>query len=423
MLFLTLSIQITSIGIVNIVFNIFNNRKRLVRSPYDGNTIIINEETEELKIKKVINALNKQFTKDEINQYYDKLKEDEKRNYLLMSAIISNPFYNDEDLKNIEGYLNYLNDNPYIDYETIYKLLKSSIIKESKKIDGASAMYYSDKNLILYSDSSSILHEIFHLENKYLMLHEYDEDFQDWFNEASSEVLAGEYQNNKSYTYSCECAALRLVTNLIGSDCILKARSIGDFSVITNNLINKGAKEDTINKTFELLNQHVTLTKKIGYSNNQEEKDEIKDVQKELRKSISDNIVKMYLEINGYDTKYVNPLFLRELNDLIFENKVDYFDFSVYLFNREQKDINGEYLAIENCCYQDIEHNGVILHKYPCQKYYNNDSYIMLYEINDNLYKKEYKNEIDALYNYKKENLSRVFDNVDEYTVLIKTPN
>lgn len=399
---LILSIEMGVFGIIELSTFTLSNKYKLVNSPYDGSQIKVSDEQFNNNLKNVVKYFNEKLSDIEIDKLISEMDEYQKKNYTLMHAIISNPSFSKEEINNLSGYINYLNDNPYVNYEDTYKLLKSCNIynKDLKKIAGR---YNHITNEITYiNNGNSIMHEIFHLEDMYLHENIYNAEFQDWFIEACAEVLAEEYQPKEDTTYNVVCAALRLIIRFIGSDVILKARSTGNFNIITEALINKGIDKNSIIKLYKFLNKYNHSFKNCSLSD---------EKMKELRKEISDIFVNMYLKVNKDESENIDPLFIKQLDNLIYDRGTNLQSFKEYEFNNLEKQNMKNCNAIE---YKDIEkiylNDGAIFS--PVTRFFKDDHIIIFYEKDGNFVSDSIFYTIDDLKEYTKENLDKKFEQI-----------
>ena len=76
--------------------------------------------------------------------------EDDEVDGIIMNAIENNSNLNSEDLSVAKSLVNYIEDNPYFDYEKLYENLSSFSVVHSENYDGGNvASYYSvDYNVI-----------------------------------------------------------------------------------------------------------------------------------------------------------------------------------------------------------------------------------------------------------------------------------
>lgn len=331
---------IISLNIVNMLIAGYNLERKvspiLTPSPYDGNEIDIDLDKLDKEVIKVSKVIEQSMSEEEIIKYVENnMSMDEKKNRLLLSALYKNPYYNKNDQVQFAGYLQYLSDNPYIDYETVYKKFKSSILLKNVSLQNASGNYSSMYNIIKLDDYSSFGHEGFHLEDMYLHNYMNDKtdgyDFQDWFVEGFAEVLSSEYIDFENTTYPVECAAIRIFTEFLGSDKMLEVRSKGNFEIFVDAMVEKGVDKQELLDLLDVLNKYTKEYKRD--CKNTEEIEEQKNNCDYLVHIIFEKFVSIYNEI--YDTpEKVSPIFVYNLDKIINQETQYFNEFNYFLFNK-----------------------------------------------------------------------------------------
>ncbi len=336
-IFLCVTSLIASVGMTLSFFTIERLCKpKLTKSPYNGNKISIDDKELSEKIKEVKEVLEQEIGSDEINAYInDQMSDEEKKNLLLMYAIYENPYFSNSDLVQLEGYLQYLKDNPYINYEFVYKLFRSSMLLKEINLKDDSGSYLPHLNIIKLNYNSALAHECFHLEDIYLQNHintvRPDYDFQDWFVEGFSEVLSSEYVDHESVSYPVQCAAIRIFTEFLGSDKMLEVRSKGDFEIFVNAMVEKGIDKQELLDLLDVLNKYTKEYKRDCKT--PEEKEEQKSNCISLAAIICDKFALMYNKI--YDTpEKISPTFVYNLTNLKNQTSHDFNKFHYFLFNK-----------------------------------------------------------------------------------------
>ena len=357
--------SVLSLGIVaNIILLGIIQRPVLVKSPFDGNSIVITQDDLDLEIKDVYNVLYPNLTENDIQKILNNKSEKEKKDLLLFSSLLENKDFDNEDIKYLQGYLKYLNDNNYVNYEKTYKLIKSAYLSKNQKLYNARGNYNPKINKIKLEDKTALPHEFFHLEDMYINNSEKDifNTEQNWFMEGTAEVLSCEYITNDNNSYPVQCSAIRCLAELLGSDKILEARSKGDFDIITDALEEKGISRKESEELFSLLEQHLKYYKMPNLTSS-----EINAIYN-ISIEISNRLLKIYMQIRN--TTIISPIYEYNLKNIINNDLEDYNAFNYYLFNKEKQDnqlINRK----------AIDENGKIV----CEEYY--DDYKIRYKDND----------------------------------------
>ena len=359
------AIAYTICGIISSCGMIYNLAKpKLVKSPFDGNSIVITQDDLDLEIKDVYNVLYPNLTENDIQKILNNKSEKEKKDLLLFSSLLENKEFDNEDIKYLKGYLKYLNDNNYVNYEKTYKLIKSAYLSKNQKLYNARGNYNPRINKIKLEDKTALPHEFFHLEDMYINNSEKDifNTEQNWFMEGTAEVLSCEYITNDNTSYPVQCSAIRCLAELLGSDKILEARSKGDFDIITDALEEKGISRKESEELFSLLEQHLKYYKMPNLTSS-----EINAIYN-ISIEISNRLLKIYMQIRN--TTIISPIYEYNLKNIINNDVEDYNAFNYYLFNKEKQDnqlINRK----------AIDENGKIVY----EEYY--DDYKIRYKDND----------------------------------------
>lgn len=337
-IFLCVTSLIASVGMTFCFFTLERlSKPKLTKSPYNGNKISIDDKELSEKIKEVKEVLEQELGSDAINAYInDQMSDEEKKNLLLMYAIYENPYFSNSDLVQLEGYLQYLKDNPYINYEFVYKLFRSSMLLKEINLKDAAGIYLPHLNIIKLNDNSALAHECFHLEDIYLQNHintvRPDYDFQDWFVEGFAEVLSSEYVDHGIDSYPVQCAAIRIFTEFLGSDKMLEVRSKGDFEIFVNAMVEKGIDKQELLDLLDVLNKYSKEYKR--YCKTPEEEEEQKSNCTSLAAIICEKFALMYNKIYNEPT-LVSPIFIYNLEHLKNQESHDFNKFNYFLFNKK----------------------------------------------------------------------------------------
>lgn len=382
---LVLSAQIIVTGYVTL--NLM--KPILTPSPYNGNSISINSDELKDKIRNIGKILEPQLSYSYIDEQINSMTDDQKKALLLLDAIYQNSDYTEEDLKGLRGYTQYLLDNKYINYENIYKIIKSSKLEKDVDLpNGIAGQYWRFFNKIELESYDSLQHEFFHLENHANHLlgfysNYYNNTYQSWFEEGFSEVLAFEYTDKKCNSYPVSCCAIRLFTEFVGPDKMFETRSDGDLSILVDALINKGVEKSDVEELFDLLNEHNSIYKKV--CEDEEQYSDKINMLSSLSNQISNKFITIYNQI--YNTPdIVSPIFIKTLID-INENKIS--NINYYLFNNNYKK-QYPYPQSAEKQFQQGDEQMTGLGKYDCYSYriYYPEEEFICYEYSNGQFKR-----------------------------------
>lgn len=172
--------------------------------------------------------------------------EEEQDNYLLLNAVKDNPNANKQEKEVMYNYIDFINDNPYLDYEKVYYNLVSldfdrtyfPFSKGHKNDDGTytSAIYYDD-TIYYYTNptESTIINQV-----AYAIFD--TKTFPTAYEKGFAEIIENEYFTTEEdvyySTYDKNVAVTKITMDLIGKDKFLEAVSKDDISLIKDTLIN-----------------------------------------------------------------------------------------------------------------------------------------------------------------------------------------
>lgn len=287
---------------------------KIVDNPFNGCEIIIDDNL----LNKMISDLNKYVDDDDFyNNTINDMTLSEKSKQLLLYAYYSNNSIHIKNLDILKSYLCYLEDNSYSNYEEIYDKLNTLIVRKRFFIgNGVLGNYNYLNNLINITDvDSSYLHEIMHMDDNCKRNSKYSTMYYKWISEGTAEVLASEYYNVGSTTYPVECAAIRLITRLVGSDLILKMRQEGNQRIIVDELIKKGANKEEIIKLFDLLEKNIS------------------NPSSDNRVEIAREFTDLYAKLNKND--YMDSIYGFDIFNIMFNNSINHNEIDYYLFNKK----------------------------------------------------------------------------------------
>lgn len=197
--------------------------------------------------------------------------DEELKNYLLLNAVAQNDYANKEEKEVLYNFIDFFNDNPYIEYEVVYENLENLEFERSynpfknglEQEDGTviEAFYYDgtiyycstpDDELRRHEDTHAIF-DTNSIPSAYV--------------EGFAEIIENEYRDdyeNEYGAYNKNVAVTKATIELIGKDKFLEAISTDNVSIIKESLEkvyvanNSYISEDTaklhVNNFFKLLN-------------------------------------------------------------------------------------------------------------------------------------------------------------------------
>ena len=216
------------------------------------------EFTRRQNIKEAINNTSN-FRLSHENPFSSKIQvfEDDEVDGIIMNALENNSNLNSEDLSVAKSLVNYIEDNPYFDYEILYENLSSfSVVHSENYDDNVASSYFVDYNVIeMLQDSylsdewyqKCLRHEIIHatgyLDNLILT-------------EGMTSILEDEYGEDNSF-YTDDYHDHRLITKifceLITPDKMLEAFSKRDMSIIHDEMLKIYDDEETYQELMSYL--------------------------------------------------------------------------------------------------------------------------------------------------------------------------
>lgn len=336
-----LAVEIVLIGTVS-VYGISYSLKK--ENPFDGQTITSTNFSTNYKVEK-----SKSFLEDEgFKETIENIKKsdmDEKKAYLLYYALLSNESLTKEEKQKLTGYIQYFIDNKYLDYEYVYKQFSTLKLSPINKDLGYAGTYTAMNNTIKFDSEEArkdaLTHEAYHSEDKSGKILSYN-DYA-WFIEGLTSVLNYEYFNQKDNGNDgndVKAYFIRILCELVNPDILFKVRATGDMNILIDELVNKGARKDTVLELFKLFNDYNYLKEDEKFDGN------FNIIQETLKKEISIKLIEIYNSV------YDNPDFIKPIYfDYILKIKGDRIpsyilssESSFYYFNSQKKE---EKTAIE----------------------------------------------------------------------------
>lgn len=197
--------------------------------------------------------------------------DEELKNYLLLNAVAQNDYANKEEKEVLYNFIDFFNDNPYIEYEVVYENLENLEFERS---------YNPFKNGLEQEDETVI--EAFYYDGTIYYCSTPDDELRrhedthaifdtnsipSAYVEGFAEIIENEYRDdyeNEYGAYNKNVAVTKATIELIGKDKFLEAISTDNVSIIKESLEkvyvanNSYISEDTaklhVNNFFKLLN-------------------------------------------------------------------------------------------------------------------------------------------------------------------------
>lgn len=184
--------------------------------------------------------------------------EDDEVDGIIMNAIENNPNLNSEDLSVAKSLVNYIEDNPYFDYEKLYDNLSSFSVVHSENYDnGNVASYYSiDYNVIEMLQDSYLSDEWYQKCLRHEIIHATGYLDNSILTEGMTSILEDEYGGNNSFyvdDYHDHRLIAKIFCELITPDKMLEAFSKRDMSIIHDEMLKIYDDEETYQKLMNYL--------------------------------------------------------------------------------------------------------------------------------------------------------------------------
>lgn len=353
-----LAVEIVLIGTVS-VYGISYSLKK--ENPFDGQTITSTNFSTNYKVEK-----SKSFLEDEgFKETIENIKKsdmDEKKAYLLYYALLSNESLTKEEKQKLTGYIQYFIDNKYLDYEYVYKQFSTLKLSPINKDLGYAGTYTAMNNTIKFDSEEArkdaLTHEAYHSEDKSGKILSYN-DYA-WFIEGLTSVLNYEYFNQKDNGNDgndVKAYFIRILCELVNPDILFKVRATGDMNILIDELVNKGARKDTVLELFKLFNDYNYLEEDEKTIN-----DNLNIIHETLKKEISIKLIEIYNSI--YNTPdFIKPIYFDYILKIELDGKtsnVSSTETSFYYFNSLKKDTFSEIKNLENGIKHTVEYRNLI---------------------------------------------------------------
>lgn len=347
-----------SFTIFLLYFSVMESHKIInLTNSYITETAITNDDVKEKLYSKICAEIASELTID--------------KRILPLNAVIENNNLVDTDKKIIYKFKNLLLENPYLDTNNVYNSLKTvKIVNGDKDIfSNVLGRYHPGNNLIeifvekaaakCYKETlqHEIAHCIFYSDNSNYL--------PTFFKEGITELLINEYFSDKPYaetdSYCFEIIMVKQLCNMIGADKVLKAFSIGDITIISNELSKTMSEEKSNNflldleLLFDFYEEHQylsfdmqeNLTRIIEYLEEFDTKRYCdletsgesvynREILKLLETAMPNFLYYNYLIVNGV---YIKPYFSQKL---IERDKEHYLDYDYLFLDSQENDYSKE---------------------------------------------------------------------------------
>lgn len=256
---------------------------------FSGNSITISEDEQ----NRIMADLEEEFGIDVCEGYEDE--------YCLLNAIMTNPDLNDSEKQCFSKCIEVVKDNPYLNKEAAYKALLNVDVCYKKRPywleNDVKGIYVPDKHCIGIFDGGEdnmvLSHELIHC----LFSSEQTAKLPEYFKEGMTQLLTKEYFSEHPFveitTYPFEVLAVKMLCDVTSADTVLKAYSLGDMSIIAEEIAKVTGDLDSATKSLDMLEYT------MRFFNNDLEEDEITITNRE-------EILSTFMPtfINCVDSKY-----------------------------------------------------------------------------------------------------------------------
>lgn len=192
--------------------------------------------------KIAISSIEQEKIIDNLEQELNVEIKNNKDKYLLLNAIYNNRYLSFEEKKLFYRFIDYFNDNPYLDKQAVYERLLNVDIHFSwrslfKVSSNTLASYRDDYNTIVYYDfnpeDETLAHEGGHCING-------DNNLPRWFNEGMTQLIINEYFYDNPFEYNGhypnEVYLVKYFCEILGSDTMLEAYTKDEPEIIYKKL-------------------------------------------------------------------------------------------------------------------------------------------------------------------------------------------
>lgn len=181
---------------------------------------------------------------------------------ILLEAFKSNKLLEEEDLEICYSLENYLNFNPYLDYETIYdNFLTIAVIHSDYDMSYINGFYYPKYNVITTFANTKQSNQVYTNTLFHELIHSTGNLENNMLREGMTSLLTNEFCDYGYVDgYARHVAITKIFCELIGPDKMLKAYSKNDISIIEDGLYEIYPNREENQKFLELLNDFILDT-------------------------------------------------------------------------------------------------------------------------------------------------------------------
>lgn len=250
--------------------------------------------------------------------------------YYLLHAVLNNPNLSEEEKEFFCGYVDLLNENPYLNREQAYRSLlnvKVDYTKRPRFIDeDVNGVYISKYESIGIfhddTDRSTLAHEAVHC----IYCNDETCKLPTYFKEGMTELLTNEYFSDYPYletdTYPFEIAMIKMMCLATSSDCVLEAFSTGNMDVVAQKLAeNTGFSFEDSSRVIEQIDDFF-----IKYRNGKLSSDRDKNI-----KLLNDFIYLFRLSTENRYSPEDDERISYYYNELLFINVLDETPYESYI--------------------------------------------------------------------------------------------
>lgn len=248
-------VQIITFSVLPKIYYRPYNREMDDSNLFSQNEVIISKEEQ------------KDILKDLEKELGIKIDSDEE-NYLLLHAVSENPYLSSKEKEIFYKFIEYFNDNPYINREEVYTNIlnvnaRFSIRSALKKDSNVLAIYLPDYRDIIYFELfpsvDTIAHEDGHCIND-------SRNLPSCILEGMTLLISSEYFSETPFvltqTYPYEVSFVKLLCEMIGADKMLQAYTEDKPEIIYQALDQLIGKENNAKEVIEEINWCMTYYNK-----------------------------------------------------------------------------------------------------------------------------------------------------------------